>query len=122
MIAFHGTADPAVPFGGADPGAINPRPFPNVARWVASWAHRNRCALPAVESSVAADVDRRTYGNCAANADVVLYTVRGGGHQWPGGAPLPTWLVGRATRSIDATRLMWAFFRAHPLANRANQP
>jgi len=34
---------------------------------------------------------------------VVLYTVEGGGHIWPGGGPLPEWLAGSTSRSIDAT-------------------
>jgi polyhydroxybutyrate depolymerase len=66
---------------------------------------------------VAADVTRRTYTSCADDAAVVLYTVQGGGHTWPGGKPLPEWFVGRTTYSIDATSLMWAFFSAHPLRN-----
>jgi poly(3-hydroxybutyrate) depolymerase len=27
---------------------------------------------------------------------------------------LPEWFVGPTSRSIDASRQMWAFFRAHP--------
>jgi len=30
----------------------------------------------------------------------------------------PEWFVGRTTHSIDATREMWAFFRAHPLRGK----
>ncbi len=114
MIAFHGTADPVVPFAGADASWLNPKPFPNVARWVGNWARRNRCRLPAARSTVAADVQRLQYSHCADGADVVLFTIRGGGHQWPGGPPLPSWFAGRTTRSIDATRVMWTFFRDHP--------
>jgi polyhydroxybutyrate depolymerase len=62
-----------------------------------------------------ADVTRRAYPGCAGGADVVLYTLRGVGHQWPGGAPLPEWFVGPAGPGLDATSLMWAFFQAHPL-------
>ena len=115
MIAFHGTADPFVPYNGAPPGWLNPAPFPNVATWVASWARRNRCGTNPIESAVAADVTRREYTNCADDAAVVLYTILGGGHQWPGGKPLPKWIVGPTTPSIDATSTMWAFFREHPL-------
>ena len=114
MIDFHGTADPDVPYNGG-PSWISPRPFPNVPRWAANWARRNGCGPNPVESTVAADVTRREYTSCADNAAVVLYTVQGGGHTWPGGTPLPSWFVGRTTHSIDATRLMWAFFREHPL-------
>jgi len=114
MIAFHGTADPEVPYNGGS-SWIAPRPFPSVPIWSANWARRNRCGVNPVDSVVTADVTRRTYTNCADNADVVLYTIHGGGHTWPGGTPLPKWFVGRTTHSIDATGLMWAFFGEHPL-------
>ena len=114
MIAFHGTRDPIVPYNG---GAtwISPRAFPNVLKWTANWAERNRCAPNPVESMVAADVSRRAYTDCAVGAAVVLYTVNGAGHTWPGGKPLPEWLAGTTSQSIDATSLMWDFFREHQL-------
>jgi polyhydroxybutyrate depolymerase len=113
VISFHGTADPVVPYNG---GAswISPRPFPNVPNWSANWAQRNRCRGKPVEATVTSDVTRREYTKCAANAAVVLYTIHGGGHTWPGGMELPEWFVGRTTRSIDATSSMWAFFTEHP--------
>jgi polyhydroxybutyrate depolymerase len=104
---------------------ISPEPFPSVTTWAANWAQRNRCGPNPVESAVAADVTRLEYTDCADDAAVVLYTVQGGGHQWPGGKPLPAWMevemalfglrVGPYSRSIDATNLMWAFFREHQL-------
>jgi polyhydroxybutyrate depolymerase len=114
MIAFHGTADPEVPYNGGS-SWVSPRPFPNVPRWVANWARRNRCGANPVQSTVAADVTRRVYVNCADDSGVELYTIEGGGHTWPGGTPLPKWFVGRTTRSINATSLMWSFFQEHPL-------
>ena len=122
MIAFHGTADPEVPYNGGS-SWVSPRPFPSTPRWAANWARKNKCGADPVESTVAADVTRRAYTSCTDDADVVLYTVQGGGHTWPGGTPLPKWFVGRTTRSIDATRLMWAFFLDHPLQGRnASEP
>ena len=118
MIAFHGTADPFVPFNGAPPGWLNPKPFPNESTWVASWARRNRCRPKPIEFAVATDVTRREYTSCANDAAVVLYTIQGGGHQWPGGKPIPEWIVGRMSKSVDATSLMWAFFRKHRLHSR----
>lgn len=118
MIAFHGTADPIVPYQGAPPGWLNLRPFPNVMTWAANWARRNQCDPGPVDSAVAADVTRTEYTYCANNAAVVLYSIQGGGHQCPGGKPMPQWLVGSASRSIDATRQTWAFFREHPLPRK----
>lgn len=121
MIAFHGTADPMVPYDGGRFGdPLNPvKPvFPAVREFVASCAERNRCAAGPVESPAAPGVTRREHGDCAEGASVVLYTVAGGGHTWPGGKPLPEWRVGPNSDGIDATREMWSFFREHPLRER----
>jgi polyhydroxybutyrate depolymerase len=114
MIAFHGTADRFTPYNGAKVW-LAPHPFPSIPEWTAHWARRNRCGPNPVESAAAADVTRLEYTDCADDASVILYSIKGGGHTWPGGQPLPEWLVGPTSRSIDATRLMWEFFRQHPL-------
>jgi len=114
MIAFHGTADRPVPYHGGTSWAA-PGSFPDIPAWVASWARRNRCAPNPLDSAVAMDVTRRAYTNCADDAAVVLYTIKGGGHTWPGGMPLPEWFVGPNSSAIDATSLMWTFFRQHRL-------
>ena len=114
MIEFHGTADPVTPYNGGRTW-VAPEPFPSIPTWTANWARRNRCGTNPVESVVAADVTRLEYTNCADDAAVVLYRVQGGGHSWPGGKPLPEWLVGSTSNGVDATSQMWAFFREHPL-------
>jgi polyhydroxybutyrate depolymerase len=114
MIAFHGTADAQVPYQGGS-SWVSPRAFPGAAVWAANWARRNGCAAEPAKSVVAADVVRAQYVGCANDADVVLYTILGGGHTWPGGKALPEWFVGRTSNSVDATRVLWEFFRAHPL-------
>ena len=116
LINFHGTAD-LVPYNGGRVWA-SPKPFPSVSTWTANWAGRNRCAPKPIESVVAADVTRLEYTNCANDAAVVLYTIRGGGHTWPGGKPLPEWFLGRTSRGIDASSQMWAFFREHRLPSQ----
>jgi len=113
MIAFHGTADRWVPYDGGR-NRIGPETFPSVLSWTADWARRNRCGSNPVDSVVAADVTRLEYTNCADGAGVVLYAIQGGGHAWPGGKPMPQWIVGRTSNSIDATSEMWTFFREHP--------
>ncbi len=117
MIEFHGTADPVTPYNGGRTW-VAPEPFPSIPTWTANWARRNRCGTNPVESVVAADVTRLEYTNCADDAAVVLYRVQGGGHSWPGGKPMPEWFVGPTSRSIDATSLMWAFFREHRLPRK----
>lgn len=119
VISFHGTADPIVPYQGRPPGArFLPAGIPSVEAWMASWVARNRCATEPVETTVATDVTRIAYGRCADDADVVLYTVQDGGHTWPGGQPLPEWITGLTSDSIDASRLMWSFFEEHRLSGK----
>jgi polyhydroxybutyrate depolymerase len=115
VIAFHGTADPICPYNGG-PSKLAGGSFPSVRGFFANWSGRNQCRTNPIESSVPADVTRLEYTNCAGDADVVLYTVKGEGHQWPGGRPIVAkWLVGPYSHSIDATSQMWAFFREHQL-------
>jgi len=121
MIAFHGAADPIVPYNGGPQGdPFNPVRvmFPAVRDWVASWARRNQCGADPAASGVAPGVARIAYTHCAEDASVVLYTVQEGGHSWPGGKPLPEWWVGPTSNSIDATSQMWAFFRDHRLRGK----
>ena len=117
MIAFHGTADRLTRYHGGTswPSIARNHEFPDIPAWTASFARRNQCAANPVDSVVAADVTRLEYTSCAAGATVVLYTVHGGGHTWPGGGPVPEWFAGTTSHSIDASRQMWAFFREHPL-------
>lgn len=114
MIAFHGTDDPVALYAGGKTW-ISPVAFPNLPKWVADWARRNRCAPNPLDTPVAPNVTRRTYASCENDASVVFYTIRGGGHDWPGGGALPRWLCGPVSRGVDATNLMWEFFKARSL-------
>lgn len=116
MISFHGTDDRFTPYHGGRSWVARDHLFPSIPAFTAEWARRNHCGAKPVESAIAADVTRLEYTGCADDAEVVLYTIQGGGHTWPGGGPMPEWFAGRASRGVDATRETWAFFRAHPLA------
>ncbi|HEX3130172.1 MAG TPA: PHB depolymerase family esterase [Thermoanaerobaculia bacterium] len=116
MIAFHGTSDALTPYhGGRSPVFPDPLVLPSIPTWTSNWARRNHCGPSPVESVVAKDVTRLEYMNCADDAAVVLYTVQGGGHTWPGGKPMPEELTGFTSNGVDATSQMWAFFREHRL-------
>lgn len=112
VIAFHGTDDPIVPYGGGTL-VVAPTPFPHIEAWVAAWGGRNGCAPAPVTAPVTAHVRTMSYHGCAAGSEVVLFTIEGGGHTWPGGEALPEIIAGHTTQEIDATRLMWAFFEKH---------
>ena len=113
VVAFHGTADKFAPYhGGKSPPA--PDLFPDIRDWTAHVAQRNRCQGGPNETGISPSIRRVAYTNCAENADVILYTIEGGGHTWPSGKPLPKWIVGPTTREISACKVMWDFFVQHP--------
>jgi polyhydroxybutyrate depolymerase len=115
VIAFHGTADPVCPYNGGW-SKLGGATFPSVPGFMSNWSRRNQCGPNPIETKVAADVMRFENTNCADDADVVLYTLKGEGHQWPGGKRVAAeWMIGRYSNSIDATRQMWAFFNQHQL-------
>jgi polyhydroxybutyrate depolymerase len=112
MVAFHGTSDPLTRYEGGKV-FVAAEPFPDIPGWLSKWARRNQCESPASESRVAADVTRFAYDSCAA--PIIFYRIEGGGHTWPGGPQMPEWFLGPTNRSINATELMWSFFREHSL-------
>jgi polyhydroxybutyrate depolymerase len=94
VVAFHGTADEVVPYGGLGDA------LPPIRAWAAAWADRNGCDPQPEVARLPGGVIRETWG-ARTHAPVTLYTVVGGGHDWP--------RAGRA--GIDATEVIWAFFR-----------
>lgn len=114
IIAFHGTDDPIVPYRGGEimgSGLF----FPDIPEWIAKWVQLNGCDRAPLELPPQGEVSGVQYTQCDQDADVVFYTVNGGGHAWPGGEELPEMLVGHTTQDIDATRVMWEFFNNHTL-------
>lgn len=137
VVAFHGTADPFVPYlGGIGPASLNLEApdgshrtlgqvlgksaakvkGPTIPENAAAWARRNGCAPTPSHRQVASGVTLIAY-SCPKGDQVELYRVTGGGHAWPGSlvsqeiAPV----VGYTTMAISANGIMWAFFAAHPL-------
>ncbi|PKN96414.1 MAG: hypothetical protein CVU43_20820 [Chloroflexi bacterium HGW-Chloroflexi-5] len=113
FILFHGTEDATIPYNG---GVLKPYniTYPSIPDFTAAWADQNQCSKT-TSIPQEGEISSVSYTHCTQNADVVLYTIFGGGHTWPGDTPAatPTW--GYTTQQIDATRLMWQFFEQHPL-------
>jgi polyhydroxybutyrate depolymerase len=139
VIAFHGTADPFVPYtGGIGPaakklpapdgkGTIGSRLGSDVDQGIqqndlpipveeARWAARNGCSKPPRTSTVADNVTLIAY-RCPGNATVELYKENGDGHIWAGSEAMSAIasVVGKTTFSISANQLIWKFFENHPL-------
>ena len=115
VIAFHDTNDQNVPFnGGAGSKSIDPHPRTDqsVAYAMVFWAQRDSCgATPTRDER--GNIVHDTYASCANGTGVELYTVKGGGHAWPGGDRL-TVLLDAPAKEISASAVMWEFFKQHP--------
>lgn len=118
IMSFHGTADPIVDYEGS-PGVAGPSErhwaYLPAPQWAADWAARNGCAPDPEPISAVGDTRGVRYTGCDAGVEVVLYTIDGGGHTWPGGVPIP--LVGKTSRDVDASETMWQFFVRYELAS-----
>jgi polyhydroxybutyrate depolymerase len=118
VLAFQGTADPLMPYFGGGVARRRGRVL-SAERSIAFWATTSGCAAAPVttdEPDRVTDgtrVRRTVYGACREGRVVELYTIEGGGHTWPGGPPVGG-SVGRVTREIDATPVIWAFLAEHP--------
>lgn len=126
VIAFHGRADPIVPYSGgglnsvaiADanwyhgavpPGTAQPT---GVEASMRRWARHNGCDAKVNDRRVTAAVTERVWQHCQAATE--LYVLDGVGHAWPG-KPQPAFesTFGPGTTDVDATALIWEFFFAH---------
>ena len=105
-------ADPQYPLAGgrAVDAAGLAVDLPPVARSRDRWVNAERCQ-PGTPLPGPDGVKVRVYRGCRDGAEALFYDVEGLGHVWPGG-PTSGGLAG-ADR-IDATALIWEFFRTHP--------
>ena len=116
VLIIHGTADENLPYdGGVGRKALSPHAVHPVGYAVDRWRAIDRCPDSA-KVMVTDKVTHHVWGPCADGTAVELYRIEGGGHAWPGGQRLSRILDAPST-SIDATRVAWAFFAAHPRAH-----
>jgi polyhydroxybutyrate depolymerase len=121
VIHFHGTDDQNAPFkGGKGEKSISGTNFYSVDHSIKAWVKANGCKeepvtvqLPKkVNDGTAVEV--KSYGGGKDGAEVVLVTIEGGGHTWPGREPRVKFL-GKSTKNVSANDLMWEFFVKHPM-------
>nr|AUN37581.1 LpqC [uncultured bacterium] len=119
VLFIAGTEDPMVPYkGGAVGGRLLQRGTVRSAmETLRVWSEANRCGgepttelLDDVDPHDRMSVQQTFYRDCVAS--VMMYTIIGGGHTWPGGKQyLDEKIIGRTSRDIDANRVIWDFFR-----------
>jgi polyhydroxybutyrate depolymerase len=114
---FHGDHDAYAPYqGGIGPLSISKTNFLSVDFSIRSWVQANGCdseplteALPCpIEDGTS--ITRQTYSGGIGGSEVILYTIHGGGHTWPGREPIFPKL-GPWTRNLIANDVLWDFFQ-----------
>ncbi|MGH9456628.1 MAG: alpha/beta hydrolase family esterase [Thermoanaerobaculia bacterium] len=114
MISFHGTEDRAALYRGGSSFATRGVVLPAVPAFTERNARRIGCR-ERDDARLSANVTRTAFTGCEENAEVVLYSIEGAGHIWPGGHRMKeTRLTGKPSDEIDATATMWEFFSRHP--------
>ena len=119
ILYITGTADPLNPLAGGEI-RIGQRALgrkPPTAELIGKWVKLLGCPE---QPQVVYDQDGAkglAYGRPGDAPSVVLYTIDGHGHHWPGGhSLLPEYLAGKNTAKLNATDVIWEFFKAHPMA------
>jgi polyhydroxybutyrate depolymerase len=116
LLYIVGTADPFNPLGG---GKVNlpwekVQDRPPVEDSLKEWERMLGCG-PQVQTARGNGVLEITYDECLKGGEVEYYRVRGLGHIWPGGTSrLPARFVGEPSDALNATNVIWEFFKAHP--------
>ena len=118
VLHFHGTADRFVPFKGPDTGTPKFMTFKSVEASVALWAKLDGCPekpeITTIPSSDGMAITKYAYGPGKDESEVIVFTIEGAGHTWPGQKPV-IGLIGDSTLGISANDLMWEFFQKHPM-------
>jgi polyhydroxybutyrate depolymerase len=125
VLAINNVNDPLVPFEGGEIYGhfhrVKLGKVLSVNESIGFWVNHNKCStIPVVTEEPDRDpkdgtrVTRKEYISEGDGTEVILYSIEGGGHTWPGGFQyLPAWVIGKTSRDIDANEVIWSFFKKH---------
>ena len=114
VLMIHGTHDPLVPFAGGKRGVLLSAPAT-----AQHWAKMAGCVSAPAVSYLPERVQDGTRVRCEVysgqdGAETVFYVIENGGHTWPGGiAYLPERIIGKTSQQMDASQVIWDFFKRH---------
>lgn len=125
VLLINGTKDPLVKFDGGPVGFKDDETGRGVSLST-SWTVKILAGNNSCQSSTKIEViedkeddectaEKETYYKCAEGTKVILVTIKGGGHTWPGASQyLPKILVGNVCKDFNATEMIWEFFKSLP--------
>lgn len=117
VINFHGERDEFAPYtGGSGKRSLKGQKFNSVENTLKRWQQilgleKTNPEVVHVTENVSSTAYR------SRRAEYVLYTIREGGHTWPGGkfGFLGKRFLGEMNMEISANEIMWDFFQRHHL-------
>jgi polyhydroxybutyrate depolymerase len=121
-LFMNGTDDPIVPDNGGTykPGQFHVLSAEDSAK---DWAKFDRCAEKPAQEKIpplqkgGKETKTYTYSGCQDNAQVILYSVKGGGSTWPGGEQyMSEKEVGKTSDAINANLTIWTFLSTKKLS------
>lgn len=124
ILYIHGTDDAIVPWQGhwiEDMRGNRQLVAMSIKDSLKFWSRRNHCRpeitgeeLPQTGDSPGTSVRFLTARECEADAEVSLYAIIGGGHNWPGNREvIPPRIAGSVNMDIHASDVIWSFFQRH---------
>jgi polyhydroxybutyrate depolymerase len=118
-LYIHGTKDPIVAYDG---GKLFGREIYSHDAVIDKWVKLNSCNPNPVLTEIpdiakdGTSILKAEYKNPSNGLKVLSYTIITGGHTWPGGKQyLPSFIIGKTSRNLDACREIWNFFKPYRL-------
>lgn len=112
LLHIHSALDTKIPYyGGIGIGGYYFPPVDSVHR---VWAQHNGCSSEPVVLTDNESYKLTEWNNCMPGATIRCYLTRDGGHSWPGGHK-PNARGDNPSTVIDATGLIWDFFKGYSL-------
>lgn len=107
VVAIHGRKDKRVAYGGGKSrGGGSVVSAQDSAMF---WAANNLCAKKSKKQSLwDGKVERQTWSGCTLRSEVVLYSLDGWGHDWPGAGEKRRILNAKG-EAFDAPEVLWQF-------------
>jgi polyhydroxybutyrate depolymerase len=114
VLIMHGTSDLSVPFEGTKNNGSkkNGRIYWPAMQSAGFWADHNKCQKDsAIKNLGKGKIQVTTWSGSPDQADVILFTLHGWGHKWPG-----RFYTSRLSRQdplydFDAAEIIWDFFK-----------
>lgn len=116
VLIFHGTADQHVLYEGGRPKKSIDRRHKRVDTSVKDsalfWIRNNGCVVTPLKEEKG-NIIIESYRGGKGGSEVIIYTIKDGGHAWPGGER-GSRFGDDPTKEISATDIIWEFFKNHP--------